>query len=407
MTNNEKMFLKLLSASIFDNKEQLEVTNNIDWKTIYEESFNQSVVSLIYESVLKLNNKPEMELMLDWEEESMVSVMRNSNIMFEHKALLGLMKENGIKCAILKGAAAAVNYPKPDLRSMGDIDILVKEEDFKKAKNLMNDNGYEEVIIFPQVSHEVGFRKNNVKFELHLNAPGVPDGSLGKIISEEIQKIPDSVVTATVGGIEFPKPETKYNGLILLLHVIHHLGSGIGFRQITDWAMFVSNELTDDVWQNELEPMLKKYRILNIAKVLTKMCCKYLGLPFEKCIWCAGADDRACDEFIEKIFEDGNFGRKSGARNNSATMLIGNSTQKDNGGFILFKVFYNLQNAGKNAWPLARENRFVSLFAWAYVPLRFIKRLFTGERSFKELTTILGSAKKRYPLIKKLKIFRE
>ncbi|MDO4300589.1 MAG: hypothetical protein Q4D26_04250 [Clostridia bacterium] len=126
--------------------------------------------------------------------------------------------------------------------------------------------------------------------------------------------------------------------------------------------MFVNNELTADVWQKELEPILREYKILNFTKVLTKMCCKYIGLPFEKCIWCKDADDKACDEFIKNILEDGNF---------------------------------------------ARKNKFVSLFACTYIPGRFIKRLFTGERSFKELITIMGSAKKRYPIIKKLKIFRE
>ncbi len=409
MTINETMFLKLLSASIFDNKSIDDFAEDINWNVIYEESINQTVVALIYESVcrLKKSKAPDSELILNWEEESMVSVMRNSNIMYEHRALLELFGKKGIDCAVLKGAAAAVNYPKPDLRAMGDIDILVKEEEFEAVKRLMKDNGYEEIIIFPQVSHEAGFRKNNVKFEIHLNAPGVPDGELGENLSAEIQKIPESTVTARVGGIEFPKPETKYNGLILLLHVIHHLGSGIGFRQITDWAMFVNNELTSDVWQNDLEPMLREYKILNFTKVLTKMCCKYIGLPVEKCIWCKDADDKVCDEFIKNVFDDGNFGKKNDARNNSATMLIGNSTQKDKGGFIIFRVLCNLQNAGKSAWPLARKNKFAALFAWTYVPVRFMKRLFTRERSFKELITILGSAKKRYPLIKELKIFKE
>ncbi len=410
MTTNEAIFLKLLSASIFSSEIHIDdLAEDMEWNVIYEESINQTVAALIYESVcrLKASILPYSELMLNWEEESMISVMRNSNIMYEHKALLEILNANGIKCAVLKGAAAAINYPKPDLRNMGDIDILVKEEEFEKVKCLMKENGYDEIIIFPQVSHELGFKKNNVKFEMHLNAPGVPDGSLGKKISAEIQKIPESTVTARVGGIEFPKPETKHNGLILLLHIIHHLGSGIGLRQITDWAMFVNNELTADIWQKELEPILREYKILNFTKVLTKMCCKYIGLSFEKCIWCKDADDKACDEFIKNIFEDGNFGRKNDARNNSATMLIGNSTQKDIGGFPVYKMFCNLQNAGKRAWPLARKNKFVSLFAWTYIPGRFIKRLFTGERRFKELITIMGSAKKRYPLIKKLKIFRE
>ena len=59
-------------------------------------------------------------------------------VMHAQDQLLGLLEDNGIPCVILKGAAAAMAYPHPSLRSMGDVDFLVKRADFEKAAVLLD-----------------------------------------------------------------------------------------------------------------------------------------------------------------------------------------------------------------------------------------------------------------------------
>lgn len=406
----ENLFLKLLSYAMFSDKKNLEGFNkNADWKTIYEESCAQTVTALVFDSIRLLddNKKPNKELMELWEEDSIYTVMQNSVKIYAQKELTSLLESNGIKHCIIKGAAAAVNYPKPDVRNMGDIDVLVCRKDFERAKEILSANGYIEKVVYPQIGHEVEFNKNGISVELHIQAPGVPEGKLGEKLYDVIQKIPENTEISEIGKVEFCKPCSQYNGLVLLLHVISHIGSGIGIRQICDWAMYVKNELNYDIWENYLEPILVENKILFFTKVLTKMCCKYLGLPIEECLWCQNVNDGICDEFMRNILDSGNFGRKQGGRNNSATMLVGNSNQKAAKGWLPLKILGNLQNSGYTAWPLARKSKIVGCFAWTYVPLRFLKRLLTGERSVKELKIIITSAKKRYPLINKLKIFRE
>lgn len=406
----ENLFLKLLSSALFSEKKYSEsFNNNADWRIIYEESCAQAVTALVFESIRLLDEdkKPDKELTELWEEDSIYTVMQNSVKMYAHAELISLLENNGIKYSIIKGAAAAVNYPKPDVRHMGDIDVLVFRKDFERAKVVLSENGYTEKVVYPQIGHEVEFNKNGVSIELHIQAPGVPEGKSGEKLYAVIQEIPENTEVSEIGGVEFCKPCSFYNGIVLILHIISHLGSGIGIRQICDWAMYVKNELNDGVWENFLEPVLNENKILFFTKVLTKMCCKYLGLPIEECLWCVEADDEICDEFMRNILDSGNFGRKQGDRNNSATMLVGNSNQKAIIGWLPLKILGNLQNSGYTAWPLARKNKIVGCFAWTYVPLRFLKRLLRGERSIKELKIIITSAKKRYPLINKLKIFRE
>ena len=406
----ESFFLKLLSSALFPDKKYLEGFNsNADWRIIYEESCAQAVTALVFESIRLLDEdkRPNRKLMELWEEDSIYTVMQNSVKAYAHKELANIFESNEINYCIIKGAAAAVNYPKPDVRDMGDIDVLVCRKDFERAKEILSENGYIEKVVYPQIGHEVEYNKNGISVELHIQAPGVPEGKLGENLYEVIQEVSKNTEVSEIGEVKFCKPCSQYNGLILLLHVISHIGSGIGIRQICDWAMYVKNELNYEIWENYLEPILNENKILFFTKVLTKMCCKYLGLPIEECLWCQSVDDEICDEFMRNILDSGNFGRKQGDRNNSATMLIGNSNQKAAKGWLPLKVLGNLQNSGYTAWPLARKSKIVGCFAWIYIPLRFLKRLLTGERSIKELKIIITSAKKRYPLINKLKIFRE
>ena len=57
--------------------------------------------------------------------------------MHGQQKLLQLLDENHIDCVILKGSAAALSYPQPILRVMGDVDFLVRKVDYEKTADLL------------------------------------------------------------------------------------------------------------------------------------------------------------------------------------------------------------------------------------------------------------------------------
>ena len=112
MNINEANFLKLLSASLFADRKLLsDFDNNLDWNKIFNESINQAVTGLVFEAIKYLpdDKRPSRDIYEIWEEESIISVMGNSAIMYAHKELLNIFDNNGIKCSIIKGASAAIN----------------------------------------------------------------------------------------------------------------------------------------------------------------------------------------------------------------------------------------------------------------------------------------------------------
>lgn len=94
-------------------------------------------------------------------------------LLHEQDKLLKLLEANNISCVILKGCTAAMYYPKPYLRSMGDVDFLVRQDQFDDAIGLMESNGY--VCIegkgedgrLKKGDRHLGYSKNGIEFELH------------------------------------------------------------------------------------------------------------------------------------------------------------------------------------------------------------------------------------------------
>ena len=58
------------------------------------------------------------------------------------ETLFELFEKNGIYCMPLKGIRTKQFYPYPEFRTMGDLDILYKEDQTKKLKQVMQDAGY-------------------------------------------------------------------------------------------------------------------------------------------------------------------------------------------------------------------------------------------------------------------------
>ena len=78
--------------------------------------------------------------------------------------MLRLLRESGIPAAILKGCAAAIYYPRPELRAMGDIDFLVRESDYKRAEQLLSQNEYVVTHEEQKGGHHIRFVKNGIAF---------------------------------------------------------------------------------------------------------------------------------------------------------------------------------------------------------------------------------------------------
>jgi len=75
---------------------------------------------------------------------------KNNEIIDQALAIASLLNQEGISPIFLKGTAHMLDGLFQDIgeRMMGDIDLLVDENDMVRAAEILNQNGYEPLIPF-------------------------------------------------------------------------------------------------------------------------------------------------------------------------------------------------------------------------------------------------------------------
>lgn len=350
MDKNEVTLLELIKSSLFGIAPHFP--ENIDWQEVLDEAKAQTVVALAARAVPK-------EFSAEWEMCAAQSQAHFIRMLYEQTKLVELLQGEGIPFVIIKGTAAAIYYPVPSCRTMGDVDILVAENAFDTAFAVLSENGYKF-----QFDHgdgrEYTFIKNRVIFELHRR------------YSDEKYNIEEHLIngiknarTVTLYDDMFPALSDKENTLLLLDHIRHHLLGGLGLRQIIDFMLCINSVKDEKTIETEYLPLFEQAGLGTFAKIVTKMCKQYLGLPLN-CSWCESTDDKICKEFIETVFFSGNFGVKNPYEERPVSSITMNIRQDG--------LFRYLQKAGVRNCAVFTKYKILYPFAWIYQIFRYIKR---------------------------------
>lgn len=347
------VLIEALKASLFGYSP--DFPDDVDWNKVIEEAEAQTVLGII---------SPVIPV------QSVITKQRIANyirILYEQDKLIKLLDENDIPCVILKGCAAAIYYPQPHLRAMGDVDFLVERDKFEKAVSVLEANGYkylhgkdEDGRIDNNIRH-IEYTKNGIEYELHHHF-----SSAGFDIDDILEEAINRRVYRELGGYKIPMLPDAENGLVLLGHINQHLkNSALGLRQIIDWEMFFHKVMDNDKWHSEFMPLTEQSDLNKLAVSVTKMCESYLGLPsavtFDETI-----DEEHTRELLDMILTDGNFGRKAAVQlPNNEKKLISCIYEIKQEGFI-----NHFQIIGLGTWPLCNKYSFLKPFAWIYGLMR-------------------------------------
>ena len=285
---------------------------------------------------------------------------------------------------ILKGTTAAQYYPYPEFRTLGDIDIMTRHEDFESTCNGFLVDGYKENTASSTEDfgrHRV-FEKNNISIEVHAFFAMLNDPQKAEYL--------DELIISNINTMHI-LPDLV-NGLVLLEHINQHLEEGIGLRQIIDWMMFVEKCLPDEKW-SEFEKMARNIGLEKLAVIVTRMCELYLGLSSHT--WCNSVETLLCEDLMQYILASGNFGAKQSNENRlGARLLLYSRTP---GSF-----FRLLQERGLANWSVLQKYIVLKPFAWFYQIGRYIRNIFGRNHAMTELKSDIRVAKKRIALFDEL-----
>lgn len=225
--------------------------------------------------------------------------------MRELKTLFELFDANDIDYMPLKGAILKSIYPKPDMRTMGDADILIRVEQYEKIEPIMRSQGFD--FIKDSVNELVWNKKGALFLELHryLVAPSHKD--LFNLFGDGWKRATlckDSKIRYEMS------PEDTF--LFLFIHFAKHYRSGgIGIRQAVDlWVYRKKETKLNEKYIKEKLVSLKMYEFYNnISEMLE--------------VWFDDKENSQMSDFLtDYIFSSGNFGTRD---NNAAAKVVRDS----------------------------------------------------------------------------------
>ena len=365
----DQVVCRLLSCALFDYKELPETD---DWQSVYNELNYHEVVAITAKLFGRLNLPEDIKAI--WKKR----ILQQLTFNIKNKYIQDTLPIS-VPYIILKGSSASQYYPYPEFRTMGDIDIMTTREDFDAAFQQLADSGY---LIEKELDREICFIKNGIVIELHRYFASLNDLTQAKYLDDLI-----------ISNIKAPHilPDLV-NGLVLLEHISQHMENGLGLRQIIDWMMFVHKCLADEKWP-EFRDMAQGIGLEKLAIATTHMCEIYLGLPERG--WCAGADEKLCEQFMNYTLACGNFGNKW----IDEDRIVENALTRARNPKAAFRL---LQERGLINWHAARKHRILKPFAWIYQLGRYISRGVHREEATGKLMAEYKAAKQRNTMFDKL-----
>jgi hypothetical protein len=284
----EKLHRNLLSlVKLALTGESASIDSDIDYKQLISLSTKHQIFPLVFDGLYKA--KGSFQGIDQCRKHVFHIVGRDQNQLYFLKKIESLFNDNSIDYMLLKGSSIKKYYPASEFRLMGDIDILIKESQYKTIKPLFLQMGFNETA---ESDHELIWRHNSgVIVELHKRLiPSYNDDYYAYYINPWEKAIYKSNHSYSMSK------EDEY--IYIFTHLTkHYRDGGIGLRHLIDvWFFALKHSLLNKSYINK---ELDKLGLLefhnNIIDTLD--------------VWFNGKEATELTDYITKrIIESGAFG---------------------------------------------------------------------------------------------------
>ena len=316
MAQSSAIFL-FLRYCLEDKVDLSMVVSNMDWRQLYSFATKQTIIGICFDGIRRLSeeypeelkkNPIERDLLMTWMGVSQQIRRQNMKVNGVAAKLYSMLREDGLRCCILKGQGNALMYPNAYSRNPGDIDVWVNAsreqitEYAKKHFELGDDIRYQ----------HIETSVDGVPVELHffpgiMNNP-IYNARLQKWFKRNADLQCSNVVSLPDGIGEIAIPTTAFNVVYQLTHLYHHFfDEGIGMRQIIDYYYVVSMLNVNCEMLTWLQKDLKHLGLWKFAGAVMYVLHEALGLSGEKMI--APMDEKRGKLLLAEILNGGNFGK--------------------------------------------------------------------------------------------------
>ena len=227
------------------------VIAGMDWQELYSFASKQALLGLCFDGIERLGKEyPEelkqnpigRELLMTWMGKAQQIRRQNMKVNAVASKLFSMLREDGMRCCVLKGQGNAMMYPNPYSRTPGDIDVWIDASRERIMEYAQKKFELEDDIRLQHLETSL----DGVPVELHffpcsMNNP-IYHARLQKWFRRNADLQCSHIVGLPDGTGDIAIPTTAFNVVYQLTHLYHHFfDEGIGMRQIIDYFLVVND----------------------------------------------------------------------------------------------------------------------------------------------------------------------
>ena len=283
MNNTQTVFLELVKAGLWGNgNPDIRIDGTTDWQEVYQLATEQSVLGLVLEGLEHSEVKPPQVLLLQWIGEVQMIEQRNKAMNQFVAELVDKMRTADIYTLLVKGQGVAQCYERPLWRPSGDVDFLLSEENYKKAKEfllpLSSGSKHEE-----RYSKHLGMNIGQWYVEIH----GTLRTGLAARVDKQVDEVQRDVFFKSEvrswqnGGKQVFLPAPSGDVFLVFTHFIKHFyKEGMTLRQMCDWCRLMWT-YRSEIKVDWLSQHLRKADLMIEWKSFAALAVQHLGMPEE------------------------------------------------------------------------------------------------------------------------------
>jgi len=281
LSNECKALFSLIKCAIWRENEMAVSEINLstpEWQRLIDLAASQGVLAAAFDALPKGKVIPCLtkELHIRWGLSVQRMEDRNRRQREALKELVGLFRSEGIEILLLKGLGLSENFPQPNHRECGDLDIFLFG-DYEKGNKIIEKLGIEvnregtkhSTFFFKGIPVENHFSfldvvssKTNVNLEAHLT----------RILKEQ------GFRTILIDDVEVRIPTPDFTAIFLTRHdIIHFMASGLVLRHLCDLSLFFTRH-SSSINLSQIVQILKEESQLELFTSFLDLTQIYLGM---------------------------------------------------------------------------------------------------------------------------------
>lgn len=407
MKPQEQLFLEALKASLTNTTVTWTTPlSSEEWQSIFDLAESHKVLPLIFHAVYSCPATASLDagLFATMKRRTLTLTLNQVQRTAEFLKLYEKLMYAGITPIIIKGLVCRELYPKPDFRISADEDILVQEEDFKKAIEVLKSCGMKLKSEPTEGINEVALvsEKGSSYIELHRQLFVERSEAYGEL-NDYFADCFESKVPLNVQGTIVYTMEPGMHLLYLFCHAFKHfLHGGFGLRQVCDIVMLANAYGKEIDWQ-KLQQQCKELHMEKFVAALFKIGKNYLTFAEEKAGYPVEWQSIEIDEtnLLEDLLRSGIFGGSTLSRKHSAHMTLNAVAESKKGkksGNTLLKAVFPSAKDLEGRYPYLKGKPFLLPVAWTSRVITYGKQTKTVRNN--SATEAVKIGKNRIELLK-------